>query len=182
MCIRDRCGTCWTRAFIGESCAGPETVCDEGLYCDAGTCEMLLADGMTCDDSDQCESDVCYELECIAPLAEGDDCSGDGGDGACSLLGAGLWCDPGTSLCAPFPIGGLGDECGLLDPDPITVGFCQGNLRCSEEFPTIGECIPKDGLGDPCTVTGNQPNESTCLPHLHCVGGECVVPVALICE
>lgn len=178
------CGTCFDVGGAGDPCSGLDVVCDDGLYCDAdsGDCTAKLALGDTCGDSDECLSDVCYEAECIAPLALGDDCSGDGGDGACSLLGDGLWCDPGTQLCSPFPVGQAGDACGQLDDAPPTYGFCAGNLRCSVPFPGVGTCIAKDAEGDDCTLTGDQPNESTCLPHLHCVGGECVVPTPITCQ
>lgn len=177
------CGTCWTRGLLGEECFGLDVECDEGLYCAnaTGACETLLADGETRSDSDACASDVCYGSECIPPLGLGDDCSGDGGSGACDLIQGGLWCDPGTEVCAPFPIGGLGDACGLLSQNPLTLGFCAGNLVCSEPFPAEGTCVPRDALGDACTLLGDQPNESTCLLQFHCVGGECVVPVVVTC-
>ncbi len=175
------CGTCVAVAAVTEACDGIDVFCDDGLYCEStgSTCVAKKADGATCTNKGECLNEVCYDGMCSGLLGVGADCSGTNGDSACDLFGLGLRCGPVTQVCEPWPISQLNEACGVVATGDLR--FCAGHLVCDA---TSDTCVPRDALNEACTLLGGgtQVDASTCLPHLHCIGGFCAAPAPLDCQ
>jgi hypothetical protein len=54
-------GTCRLGPQLGEMCTSDGAVCVDGSFCDyqTGKCAGRLADGVRCEEEDQCRSDYC---------------------------------------------------------------------------------------------------------------------------
>ncbi|TMQ16498.1 MAG: hypothetical protein E6J90_23630 [Deltaproteobacteria bacterium] len=138
---------------VGTACGRYD--CDAGNWCNNGTCKPDVAEGAPCNSLLQCggETTCVGTMRLVAPATCRHVTSvGDACDWFC--LGN-LYCDlsnpDGFGVCRSLPT--LDETCSFLRP-------CIGqNLRCSD--PDQGVCIPRTGLGQPCT-------DGTCLPGLFC--------------
>ncbi len=123
-------GTCrsWAQIFdggVGDPCAVPDDLCDEGLSCVfsgvAGgmatfTCAAGVAAGATCA---QGFPDPCPD------------------DQFCMMGGA-----PGMGVCTALPTSG----------QPCPTGACAPGLRCATPSGGTGTCVTPARLGQPCVA------------------------------
>jgi hypothetical protein len=56
--------TCVPEVGAGEACADDPTVCEVGLFCDAGLCAPRRLAGEACDSNSQCEAVACMNGVC----------------------------------------------------------------------------------------------------------------------
>jgi hypothetical protein len=103
------------------SCAGRCTLatdCQNGFFCDGGTCRLRRPLGQTCAASGQCASGACVDGVCCNSACT-ERCS------ACNLRGA-------VGQCSPVPAGvDPGGECAAQDPATCgRDGTCDGAGAC----------------------------------------------------
>lgn len=148
-------GTCATRGQAGTSCSLPQD-CADGLYCNAGTCATLPAEGDDCTSIcqaglvcnrqlHQCSpagslGDPCHQAsDCQSDLAcDGtNQCATAPGDGehCYERCAAGLTCNFQNNTCEPLP--GDGEDC---------TSKCAAGLTCGADF----TCKPIASEGDSC--------------------------------
>jgi hypothetical protein len=138
----DATSTCRPLQGEGAACAS-DFECARDLYCPAGTCASLPAEGETCRDrfnEPRCDGDLrCVDSVCRAPNAEGATCT------ATAECYWGSRCLAGTCQ----PIFGLGDVCDRSDQ-------CVSGASCH-----ASRCVPSPDVGEAC-----QPGD-------RCLRGEC---------
>jgi hypothetical protein len=190
------CGVCLDVRKLGESCVGPDEICNLSAACENGVCEskrsLLGAScsvggkgGDPCDDELYCDRPIGNQGTCVAPVAVG---------GACELSSSkcvtGAACDE-SGVCAIPPA----DSCAL---HPCGAGtFCDAHQTCRQATLKAGERCPvvnvihesaENGcaLGTVCgkagfpSLGGLAVGVNTCLPlpvegelciHKHCAVG-----------
>ena len=123
----DTCpGTCTPWAAAGGACTG-DGDCERGLKCndDDDKCEVPLAEGVACEDNDECG----YFLVCI-------DADGSGS--------AGTTCESSVKL----QTAGFEQECGS-SASPPTAPLCQNTFSCTKVDGT-GVCVAASDAGASC--------------------------------
>ncbi len=175
------CGTCDDYTTVGEAC-GP-TLPDCAPELDCGSSDVCVARhpiGGVCDGASDClEGLVCINDVCANPLQEGDTCSGSQCD-----FSKGLYCDNASSTCEPYPVNGLGEDCGLISTTPVAFAFCSGDLYCTAEMPNKGVCAERGDVGESCNAsdpTSPDPSDHTCKQPMYCPSGTCAYPQEPVC-
>jgi len=150
-CVASNARLCVPRVALGEPCGGDD--CDDGAWCDGGTCVALPAAGEACADGVRCAPGLaCDPIEgsCAALPVLGEPCAMDergpfvcAGELAC--LG---------DVCGPLPT--LGEACGSGDH------ACADGLGCAFNTDGTNTCEPRVGAGEPCT------NDTQCLSGNYC--------------
>lgn len=142
------CGACGTVCASGTTCqsgtCAPPPVscvsdgdCGSGMYCDAGTCALQLADGSLCASDGQCAGgSTCQPTQTSDPCMTDADCGG--GVGTCTMSGC-LY-----ELCLPVAC--------------VTDGDCSTGSYCDT---AIGGCVYQQGGGTACT-SGDQCQSGRC--------------------
>lgn len=145
-CIEQRgVSSCRRPGRLAESCldlfgiSGP--VCDVGLACRSGSCEVAPRIGEPCSDDQICEPGLACFFDtntCQPPGTEGDECESSG------ICTDGLFCnyDRRPAVCAPL----------LADGEECTSGFCARDLDC-RYFEALSRsiCVVPGAVGEPCT-------------------------------
>lgn len=117
----DDTDTCAALLPQGSTCSY-DGMCDFGLGCAGGTCEVLPGTGEACPDFECAMSgDECVDGECTARAGDGEACT----DIDCMF---GLVCPQGPSpTCTPYP--SLGESCA--DTGFCRTGYCNADsLEC----------------------------------------------------
>lgn len=147
----------------GSACDVAGAQCNQGLYCNDGTCAATLAAGALCQSEDACTQ----PLVCPMQAGAASTCQGAGqlgapcgGDQDCA---ASLACS--QSRCATVTWVSAGQPCS--DTAYCLVGDCPFNgTTAAGTCPTV---IPD---GQPCNA--NDPTQ-TCDTFASCIGGTCVL-------
>lgn len=156
----------------GEACGQIATAttvtmasCGEGFFCqlartgdtNVGTCAAVLADGATCESTEQCpETSLCMGGTCGAPPVANT------AGAACANSDAGPFCNPlrrlvcnASNVCEAIPgTGQVGEGCTAGD---FSVSCATGNY-CDDETDL---CVAKKAIG------------ATCQGSDECVSGSC---------
>jgi hypothetical protein len=174
--VGDACGRCEDYARDGEPCGESSKECAPGRRCsEAGICSPRLGEGEACSGFFACSYEfMCFEGECVRPLAPGDTCDPD--RPRCQ-------CEPSTKTCERPWNGnfvGLGAPCGPdANPagyDPATYISCEGQLRCEANAGGQYLCVPALADGASCVD-----DEWDCALPADCIDGVCKIPVRETC-
>jgi len=166
------CGVCEARVGLGAACKRDGCTAGAGLSCVYGadnkrTCQLPLAEGVTCDNNSQCANDLrCLNQACAKMPGVGETCE------AIILCrdGEGEQCITDASdmkTCVKATFGNPGDAC-----DYSKAQNCMGASACIASPSGTGNvCSPIAKLGQACDATSN-PCE---LPYV-CTSAKCVAP------
>jgi len=153
---RDLCllGVCSPNHVLpGISCNNGDGQTCTGACNGSGSCVTAPGTGESCDNENQCTSDVCEAGFCVGfPLISGTSCdNGDGQEctGACNAIGSCVTAPATRGSCSDGNSCTAGDRCsaGVCDPGgPLTGTDCgAGGTECSgQDTCQGGECIPND--------------------------------------
>jgi hypothetical protein len=183
--VTQPCGTCVTRAGLGETCAG-SVPCQRPYQCLFGTCAGPSAIGAPCDQSGTAAAPCvdgasCVDGVCRALAHAGESC-GLPPAGRCDQV---TQCNPSTAICDSF--GAVGTPCDSAECDPRLRGtWCDIAMKMCTPLPiTVAQ------LGEPCgvafapdSVAVPNDSESVCAQGFICTQAEgatmqtCVAPLA----
>jgi hypothetical protein len=181
-CITRACGdtcclgSCADSSDVGASCTDP-TACFPDNYCAAGqapttngptpgtgTCQRFLGLGESCG-TKLCQRGLACDPRtgtCAAPVKDGQPCWPDGA--RCDNQGS--FCNGAPGVCQPA--GGPGASCffpSSATQSCVFYAYC----RRSSSDPSTGVCVPRPGVGEPCT-------SSSPPVYCSCTGGICQYP------
>lgn len=153
-------------AALGQSCG--VIACQTGLYCGAGTCKKVGAEGETCNSTAPCGTGLfCNSTiagTCAAKHAAGDTCN------LTSDCTDGLYCNTYTAACTAYAA--TGDTCStsLASTTPL----CQPGLKCT--YALVGSvgsytCTEGGASGATCVRT------TDCATGLFCSAGTCLAKI-----
>jgi hypothetical protein len=174
--VSGACGVCATRSPVGGACLSSADCEPTGLTCPAGSCVPLAALGAACNPAHPCESALYCSAGsmCMTRLGAGIACDPLSADPECDSA-KGLYCDPGTALCAQAQIAPTGGACSLTTP--ITLCGSSGNCQLSDGS-TMGTCEPAAADGAACDPMIG----TNCLSPAACTNNVCAILDPTTCQ